>query len=158
MNIRRQRGVTTVEFAIIGAVTMILLFGVIEIGRAMFVLNTLGETTRRAARIATVCPVNDPAIREVALFNPPGGGTGTRIVGGLTPANIAVEYIGNDGAVIGDPVADFANITFVRTRIVNFQHQLLIPFVSWIFTTPDFATTLRRESLGVPRDGAITPC
>jgi Flp pilus assembly protein TadG len=90
MNIMREKGVTTVEFAIVGATALLVLFAVIEVGRAMFVLNTLGETTRRAARMAAVCPINDPAITEVALFNPPGGGTGTRIVGGLTPANVAI--------------------------------------------------------------------
>ena len=35
---------------------------------------------------------------------------------------------------------------------------MLIPFATGLFTTPDFATTLRRESLGVPRDGVIQPC
>jgi len=153
-----QRGTTTVEFAIVGATAMLVLFGIIEVGRAVFVLNALGETTRRAARVATVCPINDPAIAEVALFNQPGGGEGSRIVGGLTPDNIAVEYLGNDGAAIGDPAANFMQIRFVRTRIVNFQHQMLIPFLDILFATPDFATTLRRESLGVPRSGAIEPC
>ena len=155
---RRQQGVTTVEFAIVGSVSMILLFGVIEIGRAMFVMNTLGETTRRAARIATVCPVNDPAPTEVALFNEPGGGTGSRIVGGLQPQNITIEYLDASGAAIADPVANFGQIRFVRSRIVNFQHQMLIPFLQRIFTTPEFSTTLRRESLGVPRTGAVQPC
>jgi hypothetical protein len=153
-----QRGVTTVEFAIIGAVVMLVLFAVIEMGRAMFVLNALGETTRRAARFATVCPVNDPAIAEVALFNAPGGGTGSRIVGGLTPANIEISYLAADGSVVGDPVGDFRDIRFVRSRIVNFQHQMLIPFAEYVFTTPDFATVLRRESLGIPRDGTVEPC
>ena len=124
----------------------------------MFVLNTLGETTRRAARIAAVCPINDPAIAEVALFNAPGGGTGSRIVGGLTTANIETTYLDENGTVIGDPVAGFGNIRFIRTRIVDFQHTMLIPFATYLFTTPDFATTLRRESLGVPREGTVQPC
>lgn len=158
MKMRSQSGATTLEFAIVGATAMVVLFSMIEIGRAVFVLNTLGETTRRAARVATVCPINDPAIAEVALFNPAGGGTGSRIVRGLTPDNIVVEYIGDNGAVIGDPVANFNQIRFVRTRVVNFQHQMMIPFMDFIFTTPGFATTLRRESLGVPREGAIVPC
>lgn len=158
MSLQRQKGLTTVEFAIIGSVVMMVLFSVIEIGRAMFVLNTLGETTRRAARIATVCPVNDPAIAEVALFNAPGGGNDSRIVGGLTAANIETIYLDGAGTAIGDPIASFGDIRFIRIRIVNFQHQLFIPFAQFIFTTPDFATTVRRESLGVPRTGAVQPC
>jgi hypothetical protein len=124
----------------------------------MFVLNTLGETTRRAARVAAVCPINDPAITEVALFNAPGDGTASQIVGGLAPANIAIEYLQDDGAVIADPVANFALIRFVRSRIVNFQHRMLVPFADYLFQTPGFSTTLRRESLGVPRKGAVVPC
>jgi Flp pilus assembly protein TadG len=155
---RGQNGTTTVEFAIVGAVTILLLFAVIEIGRAMFVLNTLGETTRRAARFAAVCPINDSAIADVALFNSPGAGGTSRIVRGLTPANVAIEYLRNDGTVIADPVANFSQIRMVRSRIVNFQHRMLIPFADYLFQTPGFSTTLRRESLGVPRTGAVQPC
>jgi Flp pilus assembly protein TadG len=158
MKMNRQEGVTTVEFAIIGALMLVMLFSVIEVGRAMFVLNALGESTRRAARMATVCPINDPAIMEVGLFNAPGGGTGTRIIGGLSAANFALEYLDGNGNVVASPAANFAQIQFVRTRIVGFQHQMLVPFMTYLFTTPDFATTLRRESLGVPRDGVVQPC
>lgn len=157
MTNQRQQGTTTVEFAIIGAAMLLVLFGVIEVARAMFVLNALGEATRRAARMAAVCPINDAAIRQVGLFNPPGS-TGNTIVGGLSEANFAVEYLDRNGGVVTDPAGNFTQIHFVRTRIVNFQHQMLIPFATYIFTTPEFATTLRRESLGVPRDGVIQPC
>jgi len=157
MSNQRQRGTTTVEFAIIGAAMLMVLFGVIEVARAMFVMNALGEATRRAARMATVCPVNDPAIAQVGLFNTPGG-SGNRILGNLTAANFAIEYLNTAGAVVADPVGNFSQIQFVRTRIANYQHQILIPFATSLITTPDFATTLRRESLGVPRDGVIQPC
>lgn len=154
----RQSGVTTVEFAIIGAVVIIMLFAVIEVGRTMFVMNSLNESTRRAARLATVCPINDPAIAEVAFLNAPGGGTTSRFIAGLAPENFVLEYLDEDGNPISDPVGSFLDIHFVRTRIVNYQHQMLIPYLDFIFTTPEFQTTLRRESLGVPRDGVVTPC
>jgi Flp pilus assembly protein TadG len=157
MTKRLQGGLTTVEFAFIGVAMLLVLFGVIEIGRAMFVLNALNEATRRSARMATVCPINDPAIAQVGLFNAPGG-TGNQIVGGLSTANFAIEYLDANGVVVASPVANFSQIHYVRTRIVNFQHQMLIPFATYLFTTPQFATTLRRESLGVPRDGVIQPC
>ena len=60
----QQRGATTVEFAIIGVAMLLVLFGVIEVGRAMFVMNALGEATRRAARMAAVCPLNDTAAAQ----------------------------------------------------------------------------------------------
>lgn len=157
MTNRWQQGTTTVEFAIIGATMLLILFAVIEVGRAVFVVNALGEATRRAARMATVCPINDPAIKQVGLFNVPGS-TGGRIVGNLSEANFTVEYLNQNGAVVANPTGNFGQIHFVRTRIVNFQHEMLIPFANYMFTTPQFATTLRRESLGVPRSGVIEPC
>jgi hypothetical protein len=157
MTKRWEQGTTTVEFAFIGAAMLMVLFGVIEIGRAMFVMNALGEATRRATRMATVCPINDPAIAQVGLFNAPGS-SGNRILGNLSTANFAVEYLNSDGGVVADPVGNFSQIEFVRTRIANYQHRVLIPFANSLFTTPSFATTLRRESLGVPRDGVIEPC
>jgi Flp pilus assembly protein TadG len=158
MNRQRQLGVTTVEVAIVGTVALLVLFAVIELGRAMFVLNALGESTRRAARIAAVCPLDDPAIADVAMFNAPGDGGSGRIVAGLAPDNIVVEYVDGSGAAIGDPLGNYLQINFVRVRIVNFQHRMLIPFADYIFTTPEFATTVRRESLGVPRSGVVEPC
>ena len=76
----------------------------------------------------------------------------------MSAANFEVEYLNADGGVVADPVGNFSQIHFVRTRIANYQHQVLIPFITGLFTTPGFATTLRRESLGVPRDGVIEPC
>jgi hypothetical protein len=154
MNGWRQRGTTTVVFAFIGATALIVLFAAIEVGRALFVVNALNESTRRGARMAAVCPLNDPAIAEVALFNTPGGGSASPVIGGLTAANVLVEYLGANG----DPTGTFNNIRFVRVRIVDFQHQMLIPFASYIFTAPPSATTLPRESLGIPRDGTVQAC
>ena len=74
---RRQSGVAVVEFAIVGALALILIFAVLEIARAFFVANALTEATRRGARMAVVCPVNDPAIAQVATFNAPGAGNAT---------------------------------------------------------------------------------
>jgi hypothetical protein len=157
MKVGRQQGVTTVEFAIIGAAMLIVLFGVIEVARAMFVTNALVEATRRATRMAAVCPLDDPAIVQVGMFNDPGA-SGSPVVGGLSPGNFETLYLDANGATIADPAANFGAIVFVRTRIVNFQHRMLIPFANFIFTTPEFATTLRRESLGVPREGEVEPC
>ena len=58
-----------------------------------------------------------------------------------------------------DP-AEFIAIRFVRVRVVGFQHRMLIPFVAGIanLDMPEFSTVLPRESLGVPREGAVTPC
>lgn len=151
---RRQTGLSTVEFAIVALVLFIMVFGVIEVGRAMFVLSALDEAARRGARMAVVCPVNDPAIAQAASFN-------NTLIPALDATDIVTEYLDGTGAVVADPAnAGFRSIRYVRVRIVGFQHQMLVPLAAPIaqVTLPEFATVLPRESLGVPRVGAITPC
>lgn len=150
---RSQQGITTVESAIVMLLALISLFGVLEIGRVFFVFNALEEATRRGARVATVCQVNDPAIAQIASFN----ASGSPIVGGLTPANIAVDYLDASGNVLGDPMGSYGLIAYVRVRIVNFTHQLLIPLFVSSFVTPAFPTTVPAESLGV-WPGGYSPC
>ena len=153
---QRQNGIAIVEFAIVGAMTFVVLIGVIEVGRVFFTFNALEEATRRGARVAAVCEVNDPAIADITVFSSalaPGSST---LVGGLTSGNVAVEYLTSAGGVIADPIGDYGDIAFVRVRIVNFQYQLLIPIVARTFTVPPFATTLPRESLGVYPTGTST--
>src|SRR5262245_25345431 len=110
----RQRGLATVEFAIVGATFFLLLFGVLEFGRALFVWNTLNEVTRRGARVAAVCPVNHSAIKHVAVFDTPGGTGESPFLHGLTMDNVTVEYLDTGAAVIGDPQANFTDIRYVR--------------------------------------------
>ena len=154
---RDESGLTAVEFSVVGLVFFIVLFGVFEVARAMFTFNALDEATRRGARMAAVCVVNDPAIAEVAVFNQSGGGANSVLVPGLTTANIQVDYLDVDGGPIGDPNANFLNIEYVQVSIVNFQHELIIPTKFVTIPSPDFRAILPRESLGVSRDG-FTPC
>ena len=149
MSRRKQRGVTTLEFAICGAVVITLILAVIEFSRAMFMLSVLKESTRRAARVAAVCPLNDPAIARAGTF-----------VGlpNYSGANLVTEYLNSTGVVIGNPAANFGAINYVRVRLVNYQLQLWIPFLNAVFQAPSFTVTLPRESLGIPRTGVVTPC
>jgi TadE-like protein len=150
---RRQQGLTTVEFAIVALLALMTLLGSLEIARVFFVYNALEEATRRGARVAAVCQVNDPAIGQIASFT----ASGTPLVGGLTPANIGVQYLDASGNVLADPMASFGLINYVRVRIVGFTHTLLIPLFFTTFPTPSFATTLPAESLGV-WPGGYSPC
>jgi len=157
----RQRGLATVEFAIVGAALMIMIFGVFEVGRAYYTHAMLNEVTRRAARLASVCQINDPDIARLAIMNPSGDSSESRFVRGLLPANVLVEYLDTNGAVVGDPgVTGFPLINYVRTRITGFTFQAIVPFVSGLASVAmsDFSYVLPRESLGVPREGALSAC
>ena len=100
--------------------------------------------------MAAVCPVNDPAIAQETAF---------ASLPGLTTQNVAVEYLNQNGGVIANPAGNFGAIEYRASA----NRQLPAPALdsvpeSWSFTVPDFAATLPRESLGVPREGVISPC
>lgn len=154
----RQGGLTTVEFAVVGLILMVIVFGVIEFARFMWVANALSEVTRRTARVATVCPVNDPIAREVGLFAE-SFGSGS-IVSGVTSDNILIEYLDAGGASVSVPDRNaagfeeaFLQIRYVRARVVNYEHRLLIPLFFPSIPMPGFDAVLPRESLGVTREG-----
>lgn len=149
MNARAQRGTTTVEFAIVGAVMITAIMAVIQFSYTMFTYNVLNEGTRRAARVAAVCPVNDPAIAQAATFVS---------LPGLTTDNVRLEYLNATGGVIANAPGNFGTIEYVRVRIVDYTYTGWIPFMNVVFTSPGFAATLPRESLGVPREGVVAPC
>jgi hypothetical protein len=151
-----QKGVTTVEFAIVGVLLFVVLFAVIEFGRALFVMNTLTEATRRGARMAAVCPVGDPKPASVAVFD--SGSGNSSVVSGLTTANILIEYLDINGNTIASPGANFGQIHYVRASVVGFSISLVIPTIMPTLPMSGFGTTLPRESLGVPRAGVVTAC
>jgi len=147
---RLQRGTTTVEFAIVGAVVLALIFTVIEFSRILFSLNVLDEGVRRATRVAAVCAVGDAAIADAAVFVS---------LPRLTTTNVVTEYLDDDGGTLGDPAGgDYPSIDYVRVRIVNYAFPVAIPFVAATFAAPEFSSTLPRESLGVPKFGAAPAC
>jgi hypothetical protein len=150
----RQQGTTTVEFAIVAAVLFTVLFGVIEVGRALFVWNTINEATLRGARVAAVCPVNHASIARVAVFGDPVGGDASPILRNLTTANVQLDYLDGSGAT----TANFPDIRYVRVGIVGYQHTLMIPFFMQAITVPSFTTTLPAESLGYVPELGIRQC
>jgi len=146
-NKKSQRGVYAVEFAIVGSLFFLLLLAVLEIARLFFTWNILTEVTRRSARLAVVCHLDQTNIAaytdmmNTALFN------NNALITNLTTANIEVEYLGINGLT----ATTYSRIHYVRANIINYQHQLLIPGLFLTLNSPTFSTTLPRESLGVTR-------
>jgi Flp pilus assembly protein TadG len=144
----KMRGLVTVEFAIIGAVLMMVLFACLEFGLLMFSFAALNEGTRRAARLAAVCPINDPAITAAVNFMG---------IGGFTNANVSVNYLDVTGNSLGATAA-LPNVQYVQVSVVGFAMPLAIPFVNLTVNSPLFAVTLPVESLGISNTGASTAC
>lgn len=159
-----QSGTTTVEFAIIGALFFMVLFGVIEFGRLLFAWNTLTEATRRGARVAAVCPPNHSAIANMAVFNTPTTSGDSAVLSGLNTSQVFVEYLAANGACITEFTPDTGTdhcesfntgipIRYVRVLIDGYTHTLIIPIIPGLSTPRPlpsvFETTLPAESLGV---------
>ncbi|EKO3434516.1 pilus assembly protein [Vibrio fluvialis] len=142
---RKQDGLTVVEFSLVASVFLLILFAVIEVGIFVFQLQSLNDISRRAARIAAVCVVNDPDIKTLALSeNTPIGFTGE---------NIEIVYLKDDGSVVGDPIAQHSAIHYVRSKIINYNYGFsgILNFLgnNGLVPVPDFQTILPAESLGV---------
>lgn len=88
-----KRGQTLTEFAIGVAVALLVLIGLMELGRYLFAVNTLRNAVREGARYAIVRPWDDEGIRQRVRqsvaglvqsaidvrvsFNPPTRGSGS---------------------------------------------------------------------------------
>lgn len=137
---RNQLGAAVVEFALIGLVFFVLLFGILEMGRTLFTWNAAAEATRYGARVAAVCDMNSPAIVNRMR----------QIMPNLTSGNVSVSYLPNG--------CNKSNCIYVRVSIVNFQVTTHIPVVGTVLNVPPFATTLPRESLeSTNSDGEANP-
>lgn len=153
----RQQGLTSLEFAIVGLATCIILFMAIEMGRLMFTANFLAEASRRAARMAVICLADtsgpEAYVRQAAVFNY-AGGNNSPFLRTLNTTNISVDYLAQDGSPAANP-AD--NVFFVQARITNLQFAPFIPGID-AFTMPEFATTLPAESMGYAREDQTSTC
>lgn len=153
----RQSGLVAVELAVVATVVLVVLFGVLEAGRLLWSWNVLNEVTRRAARLAAVCPVDATTqanVRSAAVFN-------SAMLGGLKPSHVTIQYLDKDGTALTNPDgADFVKIAFVRTAIDNgtngYRYRLLIPLHVRTLAPMSFTTTVVAESLGVSPPGTGT--
>jgi len=151
---KKMRGLYIVEFAITGSLLMVLLFGCLEFGRITYTMAALNEGTRRAARLAAVCPINDGVIAPAVNFAGVVGFNST--VGG----NVNLQYLDDTGTPLGAPAASL--VKYVQVGVTGYNIPLIIPGLNITITAPAFTVTLPAESLGLVRDpvlgGVVTPC
>lgn len=91
----RASGVYSVEFAMLFLVFFSVIFFIIEVARAMYVVNTLQEVTRRAASAAANADFRDQAatdrVRQNAIFR---DSPGSLVLGKpVTDAHIRIDYL-----------------------------------------------------------------
>ena len=132
-----EQGATLVEFSIAATVFLVVLFGVIEFGRALWTHNALSDAARRGARYATLHSATEiDQVRNVVVYGN-AEGTGTPMIPNLTTENVSVDY------------SNFAlNAGTVSVSITGYQFQFVVPIVGTTITMPNYTTTLTGESVG----------
>ncbi|MCU1747946.1 TadE/TadG family type IV pilus assembly protein [Pseudomonas sp. 6D_7.1_Bac1] len=164
MNRKNMRGVYVVEFAFIGLLVFILLFGVLEMGRLYFTVNALDESVRRGARLAAVCNISDPIVLQRAIFNAAGNAGTSQLITNLGTGNLTLTYLDVNGAQVANPtdtvsVTGFRAIRYVQLSLQGYVFNLFIPGFGVPITLPVFRATLPREALGHHSEsGEVTPC
>lgn len=93
----RQRGAAALEFALVIVAFTALLTGVTELGRYLYLWNTVQEVTRSAARTAAVRSFSAASVDEIqreAVFHAGEGGT-VSVPGGqqVTSAHVSIRYL-----------------------------------------------------------------
>ncbi len=151
----RGRGTTIVEFAIVASTLLLTIFMVIDLSRLVYLRMTFEEGVRRAARLATVCPIGDPLPALAARFEDPAS-TGVSILG-ASAENVSISYLDITGQVIPNPSQNYSDIHSVRVSLENIEVPLLIPFFSEFFVPGTISSTAIAESLGVNATGS-PPC
>lgn len=125
----QQHGVAAVEFALIASIFFTLVFGVMEMGRILFYMNSAAEATRLGARVAVVCDANAAIIKTKMI----------KMLGILTTADIEISYI--------PPSCNASTCESVSVSVKKENIKTFIPFVPLTFKLPPFSTTLPRESM-----------
>ncbi|QOY96237.1 pilus assembly protein [Massilia sp. UMI-21] len=91
----KQKGVAAVEFGLVVVAFLIVVLGILELARAMYMMNTLPEVTRSAARAAANISFKDSAAldlaRKRAVFNEVSGAL--PFGSPITYRNIRFEYL-----------------------------------------------------------------
>lgn len=107
---RTQRGVAAVEFAVVGLVFFLAVFGAIELARIMYMYNTLADVTRSAAKAAANIDWSNTAAldraRQQAIFRTTPGELAFGAP--ITDRHIRIDYLYLDnqgGTVSMKPVS-----------------------------------------------------
>lgn len=131
-----QQGAAVVEFAIVVILVLLLVFGIVELGRALFKWNSAVDVARRGARTAAIVAMDDrPAIV----------GTMRATFPDLEDDDIVIEY-SPDGVFPGACVA--GTCRYVRVS-VRYTFRPLVWFLPAEIAMPSLSATYPVEALGV---------
>lgn len=127
----RQRGIATVEFAIVAPLLLLLMLATAELGRAFYTYNTLTKTVRDGARYASIAALNGAKVidltpqiqtdtKNVVVY----GNTtpdGQPVLQGLSTGQVEVEDVDDPDTVHVKVSAEFLYEPIVKDVIPTFD-------------------------------------
>lgn len=132
------RGVAAVELAVVLMLLSTLVFGAIEIGRALYHYDTLAKSARAAARYLAVTRPKDTgadleawkdAARCLAVYGRPDcASSDTPLLGGLSLAQVTVREPSTDPAMKSIRTGE-GTIDIVSVSIVGYRFRSVVSFV-----------------------------
>lgn len=146
----QERGATAVEFALVLSLFITLTLGVVDITRWAMVAQGLQESARLGARLAAVCDLHDPAVKQrvrdrIATL---AGGTGRSALSAVEPT-LAVEYL--------PAGCDAATCTSVRVTLSGAALPGVAPWWGGDLPLPTAWIEIPREGLRSRVDGRSNP-
>lgn len=137
----RSRGQALVEFALIFPIFMLVLFGIIDVGRFVYVSNSLNEASREGARFGSVeqwqyaCPAS---VGSPDRFTCTSAVTLGRLAG--APANVAAtvtcKTVGAGGVLSNVTAANCGQNDLLIVQATAPSFQFLTPGIGLILGTP----------------------
>ena len=134
----RQRGASTVEFALVAAFGgfLVVLIGVFELGRILYTFNTASEVTRLGARTAIVCDAGDARIKSTMIA----------LLPSLSAEQIDISY--QPAGCAASASGARKSCTSVTVSVSpSAEIATAIPFVPLVVSIPPFTTTMTREAM-----------
>ena len=172
----RQAGAAAVEFALVVVVLLVLLLGIIELGRFLYLFNSVQEVTRRAAREAVVSctdQTTQDGIRSRAVLGTGSTGATLPAAGEVTDARVVIDYLDKNQSPIGRYIAcpspytgnileckaDTSNcIKYVRVRVCDYRNANQCNPVKYVpmigLFVPNGISGMRYINLGIDIPGS----
>jgi hypothetical protein len=163
-----QRGVAAVEFAIVVALLLVLLFGIIEFGRLFFVINSVQEITRRAARAQVVRWIDQTgAVQRLAVLKPgsigtvnfPGAGDITNVDIRLSFYNTYADAVAGASPITGitSPGQNVSNCLNAETNCIKYVRATLTQANGSLLDFNVIAPYMPSNAFSLPRSTVIMP-
>lgn len=147
---RRSRGVAAVELAILLMPMVLMMFGAVEFGRAIYTYNTLDKTVRDAARHLSQHGPGDAVIQNEARCLAVHGNTdcsGNVVAPGLTVSHIRVcDALSTDCTGHAAQPTGSGVINLVSATVQDYEYTAIIGLViNNVLTFNNISATLRAQ-------------